>query len=175
MTNDTDAFSFGAGAFCCDFFLYFSASGTQMILTRMFNISLAAHEYAFFADTDYAYFYYGIRGNLQKTIRFPWPSTLSTSTLYHGHIQRNANGDFGCAVNGSPTTQYAIDTGSGYGSTVTGTANDTTSLGSTTQDLWIGEHFAGDGLNGYVQVRLTKAERYTLGASYTPPALFPAV
>lgn len=175
VANNTDAFHLAAGAFCCDFFFYLSASGTAMILTRMANISLASHEYAFFVDTSYAYFYYGTRTSTQKTIRFKWTSAISTGTLYHGHIQRNANGDFGAAVGGVPTTQYAVDTGGGYGADATGTPNDTTSLGSITHDLWIGEHFAGDGLNGYVQVRLTKAERYTLGASYTPPALFPAV
>lgn len=167
------------GEFCVEvrFYLTSFKGGTpETVLAKMANVALAAHEMAVSITQTYIHFYYGTRTSNQFQLRLFWPASASLNTLHEGVIQRNASGDWECWLDGDKGTDYQVSplaASESFGAVTTGTYNDTVSLGDTSQDVWIGAHFAGGELEGYVHVRMTNATRYSGDYTATPTSRWP--
>lgn len=125
----------GAGAFCIEASAKFPSIGGDYCLVFKGNYSGGYAEWSFIKDgSGYLRFYYGTRGYYQAHIRFLVPTTLVSDQKYDFCIARSVSGDWFCAVDGVPCTQYqtsAPGSGVSYGSIITGTLNNTVSLSAS--------------------------------------------
>lgn len=168
-----------SGALCVEVRFYLTdwqGGALQTVLSKMANVSLASHEFAVSITQTYIHFYYGTRGQDQFQLRLFWPASASLNTLHEGVIQCDDAGDWACWLDGDKGTDYQVSplaAAESFGAVTTGTYNNSLTLGDTSHDLWIGAHFAGGELEGYVHVRMTHAERYSGDYTATPGSRWP--
>ena len=134
------------------------------------------YEYAFFWDTNYLYFYHGIRGTNQSQIRWPIPDKLLNERWYFLTWQRDSSGQWSAYVNGVelPQYQYAPLAGTlNFGALTTGRLTNAVDLGTNTLRHRIhgfdAHSFGGTEHTLYEDIELVVGESLYTG-TFTPPA-----